>query len=601
MPKSKHLIVIVSGVIIFLLLMLTLLLKDTATTISASALENALQKNFITKLWEKGDYLYAQGRDSQVYKILRSTIELSALSTQSGAQDATQSSAPQLLALLKPLPIDRANYTWLIYLIIALLLGVVGGAFVLLQKRARMAIAPMNASANLRKDSLESSSAITPLHSSTRFSDVAGIDDVKCELLEIVDFLKNPQRYQHFRVNMPRGVLLSGAPGVGKTLLAKALAGESGVSFFYQSGASFVEMYVGVGAKRVRELFSRAKASAPCIIFIDEIDAIGRARQSASHNTERESTLNQLLVEMDGFSDSSGVIVLGATNHIDALDPALLRSGRFDRKLFIELPNKHEREQILSMYLASKPHNLHAHIPEIASQTSGFSGASLATLVNEAALNALRSGAQSISKQDFDAVYSKIHSGLKRLPLLESHMRDVYAIYQASKLLYALRHNLTPQRFTLFETTLLPHSPHTLSRSELLARMRFHLIGDRALRLGFGESYGIFSHDFHSAKELLDLGRTLGLLSHENASELESALIYDERESLTKELLSAIKKEREHLCTLAALLLQQERLESIPENNAQLETLLQATPNTLSKSSQATLERLQGRFTPRLF
>lgn len=628
MPKSnsKHLIIIIAGVIIILLLLLALLLKDTATTISANALENALQKNLIVKLWEQGDYLYAKGRDSQVYKVLRSSIELSTSNTKADSnQQPTHAS--QLPALLKSLPIERASSTWLIYLIIALLLGVAGGAFALLQKRSRMAISPMNANmnANLRSNPLESSSAIAPLHSSMRFSDVAGIDEVKAELLEIVDFLKNPHKYQHFHVNMPRGVLLSGAPGVGKTLLAKALAGESGVPFFYQSGASFVEMYVGVGAKRVRELFSRAKASAPCIIFIDEIDAIGKARQSGSHNNERESTLNQLLVEMDGFSDNSGVIVLGATNHIDALDPALLRSGRFDRKLFIELPNKQEREHILSMYLANKPHNLHAHIPEIASQTSGFSGASLATLVNEAALTAIRRGAQGISKQDFDSVYGKIHSGLKRLPLLESHMRDVYAIYQASKLLYALRHNLTPQRFTLFETTLLPYSPHTLRQSELLVRVRFHLIGDRALRVGFGDSFGIFAQDSCDARELIAQGQELGLLQSTQASALEEQIIYDERHVATQGLVEFIKLELDNLCTLAALLLQQERLESIPETPAALEALLQrlrdlqkrelragdlkvdSSGESLSEGLLNThknldrLEHLRAYFTPRLF
>lgn len=627
MPKSnsKHLIIIIAGVIIVLLLLLALLLKDTATTISANALENALQKNLIIKLWEKGDYLYAKARDSQVYKVLRSSIELGTSNTKTDTSQPTHTS--QLPALLKSLPIERTNSTWLIYLIIALLLGVIGGAFVLLQKRSRMAISPMNAnmSANLRSNPLESSPTIAPLHSSVRFSDVAGIDEVKAELLEIVDFLKNPHKYQHFRVNMPRGVLLSGAPGVGKTLLAKALAGESGVPFFYQSGASFVEMYVGVGAKRVRELFSRVKASAPCIIFIDEIDAIGKARQSGSHNNERESTLNQLLVEMDGFSDNSGVIVLGATNHIDALDPALLRSGRFDRKLFIELPNKHEREQILSMYLASKPHNLHAHIPEIASQTSGFSGASLATLVNEAALTAIRRGAQGISKQDFDSVYGKIHSGLKRLPLLESHMRDIYAIYQASKLLYALRHNLTPQRFTLFETTLLPYSPHTLRQSELLARLRFHLVGDRALRVGFGDSFGIFAHDSQNARELIAQGHELGLLQSTQARELEEQIIYDERQTNTQGLVEFIKLEQENLCTLAALLLQQERLESIPETPAALEALLgrlrdlrvvgakadsgvdssmsahDSRGESTSEFALDRLEHLRAYFTPRLF
>jgi cell division protease FtsH len=189
------------------------------------------------------------------------------------------------------------------------------------------------------------SEPITPSHSDITFKDVGGISDVKEELEEIIDFLRSPKKYRNFGAKMPRGVLLVGPPGVGKTMIAKAVAGEADVPFYYQSGASFVQIYVGMGAKRVRELFVQAKRNAPSIIFIDEIDAVGRAR-GGSRNDEREATLNQLLTEMDGFEDSSGVVVIAATNKIEVLDSALLRSGRFDRRVFVDLPTLDEREAI---------------------------------------------------------------------------------------------------------------------------------------------------------------------------------------------------------------------------------------------------------------
>lgn len=571
MPKSKHLWVGLSGVVIVLLLCLVLVLKDNAKIISAAALENALQKNFIIKLWERDDYLYAQAKDSQVYKILLSQVNP---------------------AIIKTMPIDKTSTKWFVWgIVIVFILLVCGvGIALVASRKNRVHITPINAAAI--KDPPESTFA--PLHSSMRFSDVAGIDYVKAELLEIVDFLKNPQKYQRFGVSLPKGVLLSGLPGVGKTLLAKALAGESGVPFFYQSGASFVEMYVGVGARRVRELFSRAKASAPCIIFIDEIDAIGKARKEGSNNSERESTLNQLLVEMDGFSDNSGVVVLAATNHIDVLDPALLRSGRFDRKLFIELPNKQEREQILSMYLASKPNNLHQDIAQIASETSGFSGASLATLVNEAALNALRNHAQEISMRDFDAVYSKIHSGLKRLPLLESSLRDVYAIYHASKYLYGRFYQLSMQKVSLFESVLLESRIDTLSRTELLRHIGFYLVGDRAVRTLCKDSFGVFGSDYQKARELVAKGQELGLFStQENVGD---TLIFHASCSgieVLDTLMDFIAHHREGILTIAALLLQEERLDSSLEST--FSTAIQACEKRVDRAILARLqERLLG-------
>ncbi|NCD12422.1 MAG: ATP-dependent metallopeptidase FtsH/Yme1/Tma family protein, partial [Epsilonproteobacteria bacterium] len=278
------------------------------------------------------------------------------------------------------------------------------------------------------------SSIIRPVRAQVSFKDVAGIQDVKEELEEVVDFLKNPAKYKRYGIRLPKGVLLVGPPGVGKTMIAKAVAGEASVPFFYQSGATFVQIYVGMGAKRVKELFSQAKAHAPSIIFIDEIDAVGRARGGA-RNDEREATLNQLLTEMDGFEDSSGVIVIAATNKIDIIDEALLRSGRFDRRIFISLPDKSDRLEILKTYLNNKPYEV--NVDELATMSVGFSGAALATFVNEAAINALRRNAEIIELQDFIAVRQKVLMGKKKVLSFSEEEKKIQAYYQAAKALCA--------------------------------------------------------------------------------------------------------------------------------------------------------------------
>ncbi|HMW97012.1 MAG TPA: AAA family ATPase, partial [Flavobacteriales bacterium] len=240
------------------------------------------------------------------------------------------------------------------------------------------------------------------------FNDVAGLEEAKEELQEIVDFLKNPKRYTDLGAKIPKGALLVGPPGTGKTLLAKAVAGEANVPFFSLSGSDFVEMFVGVGASRVRDLFKQAKEKAPSIIFIDEIDAIGRARGrsvSMGANDERENTLNQLLTEMDGFGTNSGVILLGATNRADVLDRALMRPGRFDRQIFVDMPDLNERVAILKVHLKPLKLDDAVDVEFLARQTPGFSGADLANICNEAALIAARKKRKQVEKQDFlDAV-----------------------------------------------------------------------------------------------------------------------------------------------------------------------------------------------------
>ncbi|MFN8583059.1 MAG: AAA family ATPase, partial [Gemmatimonadaceae bacterium] len=243
------------------------------------------------------------------------------------------------------------------------------------------------------------------------FADVAGIDEAREELVEIVDFLKNPERYQRLGGKIPKGVLIVGAPGTGKTLLAKAVAGEAKVPFFSLSGSDFVEMFVGVGAARVRDLFLQAQAQAPSIIFIDELDALGRARAAGSimgGHEEREQTLNQLLAEMDGFDTQKGLIIMAATNRPEILDPALLRPGRFDRKVVVDRPDLKGRQQILRVHARSVTLAPSVQLETIAARTPGFVGADLANLVNEAALRAARAGKDAVDMSDFDAAIDRV-------------------------------------------------------------------------------------------------------------------------------------------------------------------------------------------------
>ena len=249
------------------------------------------------------------------------------------------------------------------------------------------------------------------------FKDVAGLYGAKEEVMEIVDFLKNPQKYTALGGKIPKGALLVGPPGTGKTLLAKAVAGEANVPFFSISGSDFVEMFVGVGASRVRDLFRQAKEKAPCIVFIDEIDAVGRARAKNggfSSNDERENTLNQLLTEMDGFGTNSGVIVLAATNRADILDQALMRAGRFDRQIHVELPELKEREEIFKVHLRDIKVDEDFDIEFMAKHTPGFSGADIANVCNEAALTAARRGHEKVQQQDFLDAVDRIIGGLER-------------------------------------------------------------------------------------------------------------------------------------------------------------------------------------------
>ncbi|MGB5286494.1 MAG: ATP-dependent zinc metalloprotease FtsH [Polyangiales bacterium] len=274
------------------------------------------------------------------------------------------------------------------------------------------------------------------------FADVAGVDEAKQELQEVVAFLKDPKSYGRLGARMPRGILLVGAPGTGKTLLARAVAGESGVPFFSISGSECVEMFVGVGAARVRDLFDQARQQAPCIIFIDELDALGRARNAqpfSGGTDEKEQTLNQLLVELDGFDSSTGIVLLSATNRPEILDPALLRAGRFDRQVLVDRPDRTGRTAILKVHAKNVSLGTELNLEEVAALTPGFTGADLANLVNEAAIVATRRGAESVGLEDFTAAIERIVAGLeKKNRILNPREREVVAYHEMGHALVAL-------------------------------------------------------------------------------------------------------------------------------------------------------------------
>ncbi len=331
------------------------------------------------------------------------------------------------------------------------------------------------------------------------FDDVAGQDAAKRELVEIVDFLKEPEKYISLGARIPRGVLLIGPPGTGKTLMARAVAGEANVAFYSIAASEFVEMFVGVGASRVRDLFRKAKDNSPSIVFIDEIDAVGRQRGAGlgGGNDEREQTLNQMLAELDGFDQSSTVIVMAATNRPDVLDPALLRPGRFDRQVTVDLPDRSGRLSILKIHTRGKPLAKDIDLDAIAGATIGFSGADLSNLANEAALNAARKNRKRIEQSDFSYAFERIILGTERPPLSNAEERRVVAFHEAGHALTALltpgadnvlKVTITPRGQALGVTAFLPEDDRrNYPRKYLEARIRVGLGGRAAEDIIFGE------------------------------------------------------------------------------------------------------------------
>jgi cell division protease FtsH len=369
------------------------------------------------------------------------------------------------------------------------------------------------------------------------FDDVAGIDEAKGELLEIVDFLKAPDKYRRLGGKIPKGVLLVGAPGTGKTLLAKAVAGEAGVPFFSLSGSDFVEMFVGVGAARVRDLFQQAQAKAPSIIFIDELDALGKARgisPALGGHDEREQTLNQLLAELDGFDTQGGVIILAATNRPEILDPALLRPGRFDRQVVIDRPDLKGREKILRVHTRDVKLAPGLDLAMVAARTPGFVGADLANLVNEAALRAARTGKDAVDLQDFDEAIDRLVAGLERKSrVINPREKEIVAHHEAG---HALVAESRPHADRVAKISIIPRGVaalgytqqqptedrYLMTREELLDRLDVLLGGRVAEEIAFGDVSTGASDDLQKATDLArhmitryGMSEQLGLATYE--------------------------------------------------------------------------------------
>lgn len=533
--NRNQLILIASGGIILLLLLFALL-RDSGDTITLTEATRLIENNEVEKAFSDNGYTYFTTKEHGVVKISSSQLP------------------PELTAHLMIEPKSSKGWLWFF-----LFFALIGGAGFWAWK-SRLGFeddAPIEAPVVVKATAEPETpvSNVAAVKSTVRFSDIGGIGDVKEELEEIIDFLRNPKRYYSFGARMPRGVLLVGPPGVGKTMIAKAVAAEADVPFFYQSGASFVQIYVGMGAKRVSELFSAAKKNAPAIIFIDEIDAVGKKRDGG-RNDEREGTLNQLLTEMDGFEETSGIVVIAATNNIDVMDAALLRAGRFDRRIFVELPTATEREAILQKYLRHIPNDL--SVADIAKMTVGFNGASLAALVNEAALLCMRQNEIQVKQEHFLAVKDKVMFGKKKITMLSAEQRRYQVRYQAGKVFAATWFDLPYEKITLTNDAITPPTAEPQLRHEIEAHIRVHLAGIASSHLRFGEHASNASHDLSVAKDLVhsmiyDYGMGSSVLpSEEDESKLMERL-YNEMSALLERnekvlgKFEAILDEYEHI------------------------------------------------------
>jgi cell division protease FtsH len=441
----------------------------------------------------------------------------------------------------------------------------------------------------------------SPMQKKMTFKDVAGVDEAKDELQEIIEFLKDPRRFQKLGGRIPKGVLLVGAPGTGKTLLARAVAGEANVPFFSISGSDFVEMFVGVGASRVRDLFDQAKKHGPCLIFIDEIDAVGRQRGAGlgGGHDEREQTLNQLLVEMDGFDSNEGIIVIAATNRPDILDTALLRPGRFDRRIVVPMPDVRGREEILKVHTRKIPLAEDAELKVIARSTPGFSGADLANLINEAALLAARKGQNSVNMKDLEEAKDKVLMGVERRSMIisDEDKRNT-AFHEAGHALVAALipeadpiHKVTiiPRGLALGVTQQLPLSDrYTYTKDYLEAQLTVLLAGRVTEEMILGKVTTGAANDLEKATEisrkmvcqwgmsdlgplsfgerddLIFLGRELA--AHKNFSEHTAELIDAEVKKIISRCYQRakdlIEKNRDRLVKVAEALLEKEILSS---------------------------------------
>ena len=445
-----------------------------------------------------------------------------------------------------------------------------------------------------------------------RFSDVAGAEEEKQELVEVVEFLKDPRRFTALGARIPAGVLLEGPPGTGKTLLAKAVAGEAGVPFFSISGSEFVEMFVGVGASRVRDLFDQAKKAAPAIIFIDEIDAVGRQRGAGmgGGHDEREQTLNQLLVEMDGFSGNEGIIVIAATNRSDVLDPALLRPGRFDRQILVGRPDVKGREAILKVHSRNKPLASNVDLKVVAQQTPGFSGADLENLLNEAALVAARRNKTKIDALDVDEAHDRVIAGpAKRDRVISKREREMVAYHEAGHTIVGMVlsdarivHKVTiiPRGRAGGYAIMLPKEDRFLMTKDELLEQVVGLLGGRvAEEVVFNVQTTGASNDFEQATGLIrsmvteyGMSDKLGTVQYEGNHQVFVGRDYGQTKAYSEDIAYQIDSEVRRMMNDAHIRARQiieehrEQLNLIAEKLLELETLDEKTIRSLFETGQ---------------
>ena len=475
--------IIIVATLMLLAIVITMLIKSASgiDIVSANKFNTILQDGKkIDKIFIKDSYIVVK-KGANAYKTALSGVDSK--------------------EILKKYPVEiySKSSSYLVYIAVLLLLSILITVIAVLRKNSSSEQIPSKFKEPVN-DMLNSN--ITPEYNSEiSFKDIAGISDVKEDLEEIISFLKSPLKYKKLNIRMPKGVLLVGPPGVGKTLIAKAISSEANVPFFYHSGANFVHIYAGMGAKRVKELFNKAKEMSPSIIFIDEIDSVGKDRANLNSD-EREATLNQLLVEMDGFGSNAGVIVIGATNRIDVLDSALLRPGRFDRRIFIDLPNLKEREQILKLYLKDKKHSL--NIAEVAKTIAGFSPAAIETLINEAALHTIREGKESIDLSDIESVKTRVIFGKKRIPILSKKEREIESFYKASKAVTALWLGFSIDKVSLLISININSSDTIVSRESLLNIAKVNLSGLIYLKKRYSDIFNIAIEDKQKALSIIE-------------------------------------------------------------------------------------------------
>jgi len=578
----------IATLVITVLLALTLynlfgpLFKQAPKEVSLSQIVNDFSSGSITKINEESNKVIAtlkDGSKEQAYKEM-------------GISLVDYGITPDKVTIEVKNP-DTGTF-WPTFLSVILPFLLLGGFIYFMLRQAQ--------GANMRAMSFGKSSAkLASLKNKTTFDDVAGLVEAKEELYEVVDFLKNPNKFKNLGAEIPKGVLLVGNPGVGKTLLAKAVSGEAGVPFFSLSASEFVEMFVGVGASRVRDLFAKAKRNAPCVIFIDELDAIGRQRGSGlggSHD-EREQTLNQILVEMDGFDTDTRVIILAATNRPDVLDPALLRPGRFDRRVVLSLPDKKEREAILKIHSKTKPLEKSVNMGRVAGNTVGMSGADLKNVMNEAAILAARKGQKTITELDVMKAIEKVTLGPERKSTVMSDAeKKISAYHEAGHAIVGkkLKPHEELQKISIISrgmalgyTWSMPlEDKYMLSRTEFNSDIAQLMAGRVAEKIIFNELTTGASSDLDRATkiarnmvqiygmsdkigpivtkerdEMVFLGRELGehkILSEKVASQIDGEVerIVNEGEKQANEILT---KNKAKLTKLAELLLKKETIE----------------------------------------